>query len=587
MKEKSKSLFFTLLLIVLSQYGWAQSAEAQKAYLSGKEAFQNQHYETAEVFFANCLKIKEDNPFQEYASFYFALSAYNSGDKSKAKSMLLQVKERYPTWPQLDEVYFWLFKIEAEQELYFTAFNYLERIKNKSLQKEAMDLRSSFVRKIEEVSTLKRLQETYPQDRVIALTLVNAMARQSATDRDTDLMEKLRVEFKIAPEEVSFSFIPPSVKKDEYKVGVIMPFFFTEVMPYRDDISNPFVFEFVEGMQMARKMLEDQGKKLKFFYYDNENDLEKTKEILSKPELKGMDMLFAPLFPQTSDLVAAFGLENKIITINPLSNHSPATEENPYAYMFKPSLSNMAETAADYAKKTFYNKNAIVYYGTSQRDSILAANYVRFLREDSFQFVWIEKIDAAGSRKILDRLTAKYTDQFQMEVFDIATDSIGHIFVASENEVIAANTISAVEIRGDKIPVFGFENWLQFKFVSYEQLERLGLLMLAPNYVDTSRPELQKFRERYFNATKKMPGDFAFNGFESLYFFGNLLATHGTFFQNELETSSFHKGYLSSGFYFQNSSSNRYVPLVRIYKGTLRNLIPSFGKIDDLETENE
>jgi ABC-type branched-subunit amino acid transport system substrate-binding protein len=586
-KFKIGFLFFVGMIVLGIQSSLAQSSEAQKFYLSGKESFQNKHYQTAEVFFGNCLKVREDNPFMEYASFYFALSSYHAGDLPKAKNMLLQIKERYSTWSQMDEVYFWLFRIDAESDLYFTALNYFESIKNKKIKEQAEPIREELIASIEEVATLKRLQETYPQDQLIAIQLVNQIARQPAGERDVNLQEQLIAKFKITPEEISASYIPPTVKKSTYSVGVIMPFFLKEVMPYRDDLSNPFVFELIEGMEMAKSDLEEQGKKLNFFYFDNENSIAKTREILQNEDLKKMDLLVSPLFPHTSELVARFGLENRIVTFNPISNTSTLVTDNPYSFLFKPSVEDMAASAASYVKEHLYNKNAMVYYGNTSKDSLLAAHYIQLLRADSFKIVWVEKVEPNNSRKILDRLTEKYQDEFAMDVFEISMDSVGHIFVASENELIAANVISGVEIRGDKIPLIGFENWLGFKFVSYEQLERIGAILIAPNFVNYSSSDLSRFRERYFSRAKKMPTDFTINGYESILFFGKMLFEEGIYFQPALQSAQPQRGKLLLGMDYRESQSNKLVPLIKIENALIRNLTRRDGTFEVNKLDNE
>jgi hypothetical protein len=78
----------------------------------------------------------------------------------------------------------------------------------------------------------------------------------------------------------------------------------------------------------------------------------------------------------------------------------------------------------------------------------------------------------------------------------IAPDSIGHIFVASNNELIGANTISGVETRRDGFMIIGNENWIDFKSLSLEQLAMLNIVLIAPSYVDRDNYRLNELNSR-------------------------------------------------------------------------------------------
>src|SRR5690606_16584538 len=80
-------------------------------------------------------------------------------------------------------------------------------------------------------------------------------------------------------------------------------------------------------------------------------------------------------------------------------------------------------------------------------------------------------------------------------------DGLGHLFVATSDELIVANVITALEMRSDKLPVVVTEDWLDLKFVSFEQLERLQIKFVAPGYVDFEKEAVKEFVDRYSDET--------------------------------------------------------------------------------------
>jgi TolA-binding protein len=80
----------------------------QQQYSNGKLLFRNGKYNLAMETFKSLITYDQRNPFTEYASYYYALSAYNQGYGSVAKDMFSQIKKLYPNWDQIDEVNLWL-----------------------------------------------------------------------------------------------------------------------------------------------------------------------------------------------------------------------------------------------------------------------------------------------------------------------------------------------------------------------------------------------------------------------------------------------------------------------------------------------
>ena len=73
----------------------------------------------------------------------------------------------------------------------------------------------------------------------------------------------------------------------------------------------------------------------------------------------------------------------------------------------------------------------------------------------------------------------------------IQPDSVGHIFVASNDLALAANTISALETRGDTITLVGSERWLDQRGISLGGLDRLNAYLISPTFVDKFRPKYE------------------------------------------------------------------------------------------------
>ncbi|NJM94353.1 MAG: hypothetical protein HC842_06550 [Cytophagales bacterium] len=154
-----------------------------------------------------------------------------------------------------------------------------------------------------------------------------------------------------------------------------------------------------------------------------------------------------------------------------------------------------------------------------------------------------------------------------MKHFYLRADSIGHIYLAGSNDVLAANVISAIGTRMDGITLIGNEDWLQFPSLSLDQMERLGICLVGSQFIHYQSAEALDFREKYLKTHGELPSKYAYLGYETLWFAGQQLRQSGTLFQAELMQKPFVNGKLSEGFCFYHSTTNTYVPLTKLEAG--------------------
>jgi outer membrane protein assembly factor BamD (BamD/ComL family) len=542
----------------------AQSSNSnQKMYRNGKEYFEAENYELAMQTFSPLTRPGNNNPFVEYASFFYALSAYHADQKELARNMLLQISQKFPNWQDVDEARFWLAKIYFEEKEYNQAFEVINIIKNKVLKEEAQVMKEVYLNEIDDITFLKKLQVANPKDKDLALVLAEKIRAQPLVDQDQQLMQSLVKEYKLDPERFQPQQVGKSEFKEIYNIAVLMPFFTEEIAKGRS-VSNQFVVDLYEGIQLGYKKLLQEGVSINLFAYDTRRDSATTASLLNMDEMRSMDLIIGPLYPVTSRLASAFSHQNRINMINPISNNSQVIGNNPYSFLFRPSFETQARKAAEFASKEFSNKNSIIIYGTTPRDSILAHTYKNEAERDGLQIVKMVKVGASDSKKVIDLISGSEENSI-----NIPYNSIGHIYVTSLDEIIIANILNSLDTRTDKIAILGHEEWLDYRFLSYEQLERFLVYFIAPNYVDLSQPSAEIFRQKFIDEARTLPSTSAYSGYETILFAGKMLKRYGTYFQNELEKVGLQKGELFQGHYFPNSNDNQYVPILRILKSDL------------------
>lgn len=572
-----KILLFALILNC--QFSIVNSLTAQvdykQQYLMAKKLFTDGKYNLAMEGFKKLIPYDQNNPFSEYASFYYAVSAYHQGFFAVSKDMFTQLKSLYPTWDKLDEVNIWLAKIHFDNKDYFQGLRVLEGIKNNKTQKEISYLKKNAMATVQDVETLKMMSENYPDDAVIGEKLAHELSKDLVTLEDQELLEKLIDKFRFKKSDF-IDETPSTVHKDVYSVSVLFPFVVNTLRPTTSRKPNQFVLDLYEGMELAVDTLAKQGIKISLRAYDTERSVEKLKKILETNELKNTDLIVGPLFQEENNVVQEFSSVNQINLFNPIANNSDYVANNFYGFLFQPSYETLGDRAAQFLLNNEKNKKCMVFYGESKRDSVLAASFLKRAGDGGLKILKSERVSKEGSRKIIDILaTPTEFDEFKYPIqFTLPKDSIDCIYVASDDPLIYTKVISSVETRADSVTIVGSENWLDQSAVDYEKYQSLDIVLTGPNFTSPDNRWYQAFQRKFSkthgrNSSPSAYSNYAKLGYDFMLFVGNALKKHGVYFQEALKKEVWTPGFLTEGYNFQNGHDNQLVPFIEFEGGKL------------------
>jgi hypothetical protein len=145
----------------------------------------------------------------------------------------------------------------------------------------------------------------------------------------------------------------------------------------------------------------------------------------------------------------------------------------------------------------------------------------------------------------------------------IRPNEIGQVFIASEDAPLAANTITALETRGDSILLVGLEEWLDSRVITMEALERLNAHLIAPRFIDKKSDKYQQLKAVYEENEVRLPGENKLIGYELMMTMGKLLYRWGNHFQFERDAQNFIPGTYCQGYMLDENNSNQYVQIIR------------------------
>jgi len=578
----NKKLFFLLLAT-----GFGLSVNAQRAskqfestYKGTKQLLDQGKFGLAMQSFKNLLAKGESNELVPYTLFYLGNAAYQNGDKEYAKNVFLELTVKYPNWDKMDAAYVWLSRLGFEQSGSFKGLLYATKITSEPyLSKSTQYLKQHLGKEPFEV--LKELHLEYSDNKEVATAFAFALNKKQQTPENKQLLDSLINKFELDRDQ--FNSIPPSVHKDHYEIGIMLPFYIDRVEATGKYLKKSLAVDIYEGAKMAAYDTDSTLFTLKVF--DTQKDSSQVRLCLEKGGIQHLDAILGPIYPKPVEKMKEMARSEKINFLNPTSSNSAICNSSPYAFLSRATTAQLAKAAADYMKSQTVSKNVFIYYGTSKTDSISAFVYKNELEQNSFKIKSIKKIGVDNRRDVYDGLTdskrivdksrtrrmtkEQIENAYHLPTVDallVPLDSIGHIFIASSDPTISTETMSAIISRGDSIKIMGVGNWFESSNAGLGIMERLGVTLAISAVDDVSTHEYKELTSRYIKEYKTQPSKYFFRGYFGMKAITESLKEYGTYFQNGYHQN----GNFSPMYNYKDTNSNASIKIVKLVDNNIQ-----------------
>ncbi|MEI6684039.1 MAG: ABC transporter substrate-binding protein [Bacteroidota bacterium] len=311
-----------------------------------------------------------------------------------------------------------------------------------------------------------------------------------------------------------------STKKDVYKVALMLPLFLTEIAGI--DAEHPDAetleaksFEFLpfyEGFRLALDSIEKSGLKIKLYVYDADKDTARTRQILRKPEMKTMDLIFGVLYHRNFQIVAEFARKNKIILVNPISEKSELVNANPWVFKVLPSKTTQFEELADYMNRSFKKGQLLIVRSGQYNDRDAPERLKKACQEHGMNAKIVEGQEGAiaGLSKEKDNYLVVFTDNTPY-AFDL--------------------TRRLFELRNDyNMILVGLPDWSSLEGLETEYLAALKTHIVTQSFIDYDDAAVKVFVRKYQSVYHADPALLCFQGFDVAWYFLSALNNYGTGF---------------------------------------------------------
>lgn len=544
----------------------------KKQYKAAKEFYTDKQYNFAQEAFKPLMVYDKANPYVEYASFYYALSAYHQNYYAVAKQMLLQIKDLYPAWDQQDEVIYWLAAIYFKEGEYFQALRMLYAMKSPRDLSGIERMKNNYLLQLYDEEIVRLILEEFPGEVTLLKRQIFRYVQKGYYDKARELITANGLDER----DFNFPEKRKVVLKDQYRVAALFPFLSNSLDPSPGVKRNQSTLDLYSGMRFAVDSLRRLGINIELVTYDTERKPEVVELLMEQEEMKSVDLLVGPLFPDELLPVSEFSVKNFVPLVNPVSLSSEFVRGNPNAILFQPDYATIGISAAEALYNKKLPKPCIVLYGEAEKDSIMAFAFNKRAEELGVKVALTRQIERANSALVYNTLVdpTKF-DKFRNPIeFKLKKDSISSIFVASDDELIFTKVISSVDRRGDNVLILGHDTWLEKPSMDFDKFERLQIMMSAPAYTEVQSLEFLRFRKSYAEFAGTIPSPISKIGFECMMFIGQSLQQWGSGFIEGITTGNSQKGVLGRAYQLSESRCNKIVPFVTFRDGVLQLVEP-------------
>ena len=343
------------------------------------------------------------------------------------------------------------------------------------------------------------------------------------------------------------------------KAAVILPF-----LPDAASRSESArMVEYYEGFLMAVDSLKRSGTSIDLYTYNSGANVNSLNDILSKNEMKNMDIIFGPLQQQQIKPLADFAKKNDIRLVIPFTSKDNTVFRNPAIYQINTPQSYLYSEVYDHFVRQFPNANVIFIEANSKTKD--KADFIKGLKDElRNRSIPMATLDEDASVEAL-----KSALKTGRENIFIPTSGSNLVLI----KCLPQLTLLVRENPEFSIHMFGYPEWQTYTKDHLESFFELDTYFYSSFYTNDLFPADKNFTRNYRRWYGKDMDErypkYGMLGFDTGYFFLKGLARYGSELENNLQRMDFAP--IQTGFKFQRVNNwggfvNKKVFFVRFTK---------------------
>jgi hypothetical protein len=323
------------------------------------------------------------------------------------------------------------------------------------------------------------------------------------------------------------------IKKEKYKIAVLTPLYLDSIDLEKNVKNIPKVMQagidFYEGVEIAADTLRKMGVKLDIHIFDSKSNYLNVKNIIESDKLDSMDVIIGNASVADLKLLADFAKTKKINFVSAVSPADAGQEFNPYFTILQPRLVTHIEKLHKIINFKHPEDNVIFIHRKNQNEQ----NALGYFKNDAVnqlpsRFSSYElNSDEINIKELIAKLDTNYKTTIVLGILDPE--------VAYKNLKILTPYARRFNIR-----LFGMPTLEAVKSLSKpDEFPNMPIQYTSSYMVDKITSASKYINRAYKKRMGTIPSDIVYKGFESVYYFANLLTRYGVPFNANLNDNTY------------------------------------------------
>ena len=320
-------------------------------------------------------------------------------------------------------------------------------------------------------------------------------------------------------------------KKESKKIATIKA---AVVLPFNTDGTGTIdeqvrMVEYYEGFLMAVDSLKEKGVSIDLYTYDSGKTIASVKQILNKPEMKTMDIIFGPAHADQVKPMAEFAEKNNLRLVVPFTSKGDDVFNNPSVYQINTPQSYLYSEVYEHYLRKFPDAHVVFLdANTGHTDK---ADFIKGLKEElknrqmTFKELKGEDINPEGMKLVVDSLR---------ENVIIPTSGRNVALI----KILPQLIVTSREHPNYNMKMFGYPEWQTYTDDHLASFFELDTYFYSSFYTNNLFPEAIQFTNAYRKwYSKDMANTFpkyGMLGFDTAYFFLLGLHKYGSNFEDHM-----------------------------------------------------
>ena len=310
------------------------------------------------------------------------------------------------------------------------------------------------------------------------------------------------------------------------KAAVMLPFM-TDGGGNRDEQAR--MVEYYEGFLMAVDSLKSKGVSVDLYAYDTRNDVSFIKSLLGKSEMKNMNIIFGPAYPDQVKPVADFAKKNNIRLVVPFTSKGNEVFNNPAIYQINTPQSYLYSEVYEHFLRRFTTAN-VIFLDAADGDKD-KADFIKGLKEEL-------------KNKRIPFTELKGNDITPESLKGAMNHIMDNVFIPTSGTNVALIKLLPqliVTLRDNpdyRMHLFGYPEWQTYTHDHLASFYELDTYFYSSFYTNNLFPEAVRFSAAYRKwYSKDMLNSFpkyGMLGFDTGYFFLKGLSQYGNNLEEKL-----------------------------------------------------